>query len=95
MNSTSTFLRRIYDFNTIVLRGSKIFGRRQNPSGAYATVIPKWIVPLINSKPAHINGDGDTSRDLCYVDSVGHANLLAATTTNENALNKVCNVAAG
>jgi UDP-N-acetylglucosamine 4-epimerase len=86
---------RTYGFKTIGLRYFNIFGRRQNPSGAYAAVIPKWIVSLINSDPIHINGDGDTSRDFCYVDNAVQANLLAATTTNENALNEVYNVAVG
>lgn len=86
---------RTYGFRSIGLRYFNIFGRRQNPSGAYAAVIPKWIVSLINSEPVHINGDGDTSRDFCYVDNAIQANLLAATTTNENALNEVYNVAVG
>lgn len=86
---------RTYGFRTIGLRYFNIFGRRQNPSGAYAAVIPKWIVSLINGEPVHINGDGDTSRDFCYVDNAVQANLLAATTTNESALNEVYNVAVG
>lgn len=86
---------RTYGFKSIGLRYFNIFGRRQNSSGAYAAVIPKWIVSLINSEPVHINGDGDTSRDFCYVDNAVQANLLAATTTNENALNEVYNVAVG
>lgn len=86
---------RTYGFRSIGLRYFNIFGRRQNPSGAYAAVIPKWIVSLINGEPVHINGDGDTSRDFCYVDNAVQANLLAATTTNENALNEVYNVAVG
>jgi len=86
---------RTYGFRSIGLRYFNIFGRRQNPSGAYAEVIAKWIVSLINSEPVHINGDGDTSRDFCYVDNAVQANLLAATTTNENALNEVYNVAVG
>lgn len=86
---------RTYDFKSIGLRYFNIFGRRQNPSGAYAAVIPKWIVSLINSEPVRINGDGDTSRDFCYVDNAVQANLLAATTTNEIALNEVYNVAVG
>jgi UDP-N-acetylglucosamine 4-epimerase len=84
-----------YGFRSIGLRYFNIFGRRQNPSGAYAAVIPKWIVSLINCEPVYINGDGDTSRDFCYVDNAVQANLLAATTTNENALNGVYNVAVG
>ncbi len=86
---------RTYGFRSIGLRYFNVFGRRQDPSGAYAAVIPKWIVSLINSEPVHINGDGDTSRDFCYIDNAVQANLLAATTTNENALNEVYNVAVG
>ena len=86
---------RTYDFKSIGLRYFNIFGRRQNPSGAYAAVIPKWIVSLINCEPVRINGDGDTSRDFCYVDNAVQANLLAATTKNEIALNEVYNVAVG
>jgi UDP-N-acetylglucosamine 4-epimerase len=86
---------RTYGFGSIGLRYFNIFGRRQDPSGAYAAVIPKWIVSLINGEPVHINGDGDTSRDFCYVDNAVQANLLAATAMNENALNQVYNVAVG
>jgi UDP-N-acetylglucosamine 4-epimerase len=86
---------RTYGFKSIGLRYFNIFGRRQNPSGAYAAVIPKWIVSLINNKPVQINGDGETSRDFCYVDNAVQANLLAATATNEHALNEIYNVAVG
>jgi UDP-N-acetylglucosamine 4-epimerase len=84
-----------YDFKSIGLRYFNVFGRRQNPLGAYAAVIPRWIISLINGEPVHIYGDGDTSRDFCYIDNAIQANLLAATTTNENALNEVYNVAVG
>lgn len=86
---------RVYDFRTIGLRYFNVFGRRQNFSSAYAAVIPKWITALIKGDPVYINGDGDTSRDFCYVENAVQANLLAATTNNETALNEVYNVAVG
>ena len=84
-----------YDFKTIGLRYFNIFGRRQDPNGAYAAVIPKWIDALIKDEPVYINGDGETSRDFCYVDNAIQANLLAATTNNNHAVGQVYNVAVG
>lgn len=84
---------RCYDFNTIGLRYFNIFGRRQDPEGAYAAVIPKWVSSIINNEPVYINGDGETSRDFCYIDNTVQANILAATTTNPDATNQVYNVA--
>lgn len=86
---------RTYSFNTIGLRYFNIFGRRQDPNGAYAAVIPKWIAAILNNQPVYINGDGETSRDFCFVDNAVQTNLLAATTNNENAVNQVYNVAVG
>lgn len=86
---------RAYGFNTIGLRYFNIFGKRQDPNGAYAAVIPKWIASMIKNEPVYINGDGETSRDFCYIDNAIQANLLAATTKNVNAMNQVYNVAAG
>lgn len=86
---------RTYGFNTIGLRYFNIFGRRQDPDGAYAAVIPKWIAAMIKNDPVYINGDGETSRDFCYIDNTVQANLLAATATNEAAANQVYNVAVG
>ena len=63
-----------YDFNSIGLRYFNVFGKRQNPKGAYAAVIPKWTYALINSKEVFINGDGQTSRDFCYIDNTKHKN---------------------
>ena len=80
---------------TVGLRYFNVFGPRQDPNGAYAAVIPKWISALVKDEPAIINGDGETSRDFCYVENVVQANLLAATTTNTQALNTVFNVACG
>jgi UDP-N-acetylglucosamine 4-epimerase len=84
---------RCYGFKTIGLRYFNIFGPRQDPEGAYAAVIPKWIASLIKNEPVYINGDGETSRDFCYIDNAVQANLLAAATENPEALNQVYNVA--
>lgn len=86
---------RTYGFKTIGLRYFNIFGRRQDPEGAYAAVIPKWTDALLKGEPVYINGDGETSRDFCYIDNTVQANLLAATATNEEAANQVYNVAVG
>lgn len=86
---------RCYGFNTIGLRYFNVFGKRQNPNGAYAAVIPKWTASLIKGEPVYINGDGETSRDFCYVANAVQANLLAATTSNPEARNQVYNVALG
>ena len=84
---------RCYGISTIGLRYFNIFGPRQDPEGAYAAVVPKWIAQLIGGEPVYINGDGATSRDFCYVENAVQANLLAATTENPAALNQVYNVA--
>jgi UDP-N-acetylglucosamine 4-epimerase len=72
---------RTYGFKTIGLRYFNVFGPRQDPNGAYAAVIPKWIASMIQGEPVFINGDGETSRDFCYIDNTVQANLLAATVT--------------
>ena len=84
---------KTYGFNTIGLRYFNIFGKRQNPNGAYAAVIPKWVSSIINNEDVFINGDGETSRDFCYIDNAVQINLLAALTTDELATNQVYNVA--
>lgn len=86
---------RTYGFNIIGLRYFNIFGQRQDPNGAYAAVIPKWIASMLNNEPVYINGDGETSRDFCYIDNTVQMNLLAATTQNQEATNQVYNVAVG
>jgi UDP-N-acetylglucosamine 4-epimerase len=86
---------RAYGFKSIGLRYFNDFGQRQDPNGAYAAVIPKWIDSMIKGEPVYINGDGETSRDFCYIDNVVQANLLAATTENPEATNQVYNVAVG
>ena len=86
---------RSYSFRAIGLRYFNIFGRRQDPDGVYAAVIPKWISAMINNEQVYINGDGETSRDFCYIENVVQANFLAATVINEEAVNQVYNVAFG
>ncbi len=86
---------RTYNFKTIGLRYFNIFGQRQDPDGAYAAVIPKWFAGLIKNETVFINGDGETSRDFCFIDNAVQANLLAATVTDEEAANQVYNVAFG
>jgi UDP-N-acetylglucosamine 4-epimerase len=84
---------RHYNFKTIGLRYFNVFGRRQRIEGAYAAVIPTWIMALLRNEEVVINGDGKTSRDFCYIDNVIQANLLAALAKKENALNQIYNVA--
>ena len=86
---------RCYGMKTIGLRYFNIFGPRQDPDGAYAAVIPKWIAQLISGEPLYINGDGETSRDFCYVANAVQANFLAAMSENVEALNQVYNVSVG
>jgi UDP-N-acetylglucosamine 4-epimerase len=71
-----------------------VFGRRQDPNGAYAAVIPLWFASLINGSAVYINGDGETSRDFCYIDNCVQANILAATADAEDACD-VYNIAFG
>jgi len=86
---------RCYDFRTIGLRYFNVFGPRQDPDGAYAAVIPKWIASLIKGDPVYINGDGETSRDFCFIANVIQANLLAAFAQDAAIKNQVYNVAVG
>jgi len=82
-----------YGIKTIGLRYFNVFGPRQNPNGPYAAVIPLWVNALKEKKPVYINGDGETTRDFCYVDNAIQANLLAAMTANSEAMNRVYNIA--
>ncbi|MGB4116660.1 MAG: SDR family oxidoreductase [Polaromonas sp.] len=91
----SEVFARTYGFQSIGLRYFNVFGPHQNPDGAYAAVIPKWISAMLNREPLYINGDGETSRDFCFVSNVIQANLLAATAQAPEALNQVYNVAVG
>jgi UDP-N-acetylglucosamine/UDP-N-acetylgalactosamine 4-epimerase len=86
---------RCYGLACIGLRYFNVFGPRQDPDGAYASVIPGWIARMLRGETVHINGDGHTTRDFCYVDNVVQANLLAALVDNPGALNQVYNVALG
>ena len=86
---------RCYGMQSIGLRYFNIFGRRQDPDGAYAAVVPKWVSSMVHNQPVYINGDGETSRDFCYIDNVIQANLLAATSSHAEAANQVYNVAVG
>jgi UDP-N-acetylglucosamine 4-epimerase len=86
---------RAYDFNTIGLRYFNIFGAHQDPEGAYAAVVPKWTAAMIKNEPVWINGDGETSRDFCYIANTVQINLLAATAEHPDAANQVYNVAVG
>jgi len=84
---------KTYGFKTIGLRYFNIFGKRQDPYGAYAAVIPKWVSSIIKGEEVFINGDGETSRDFCYIENTVQMNLLAATTKNDDATNQVYNTA--
>jgi UDP-N-acetylglucosamine 4-epimerase len=86
---------RLYDLPSIGLRYFNVFGRRQDPAGAYAAVIPKWMAAASEGRAVEIFGDGETSRDFCYVDNAVQANLLAAATRAPDAINQIYNVAVG
>ena len=87
--------QRTYGIETIGLRYFNVFGRRQDPDGAYAAVIPRWVGSLLSGLPCRINGDGETSRDFCYIENVVQANLRAAVTESEGVSGEVYNVAVG
>ncbi|MFK8302478.1 SDR family oxidoreductase [Capnocytophaga stomatis] len=87
--------KRTYDFDTIGLRYFNVFGRRQDPNGAYAAVIPKFVIQLMNHQSPTINGDGTYSRDFTYIDNVIQMNILAMTSENPDAVNQVYNTAVG
>jgi UDP-N-acetylglucosamine 4-epimerase len=87
--------KNAYDLDTIGLRYFNVFGRKQDPNGAYAAVIPKFVIQLMNHESPVINGDGTYSRDFTYIDNVIQMNLLAITTENKEALNQVYNTAVG
>jgi UDP-N-acetylglucosamine/UDP-N-acetyl-alpha-D-glucosaminouronate 4-epimerase len=86
---------RCYGMATIGLRYFNVFGPRQDPEGAYAAVIPRWVETMLHGKPIVIYGDGETTRDFCYVANVVQANLLAATTLDAPAIGQIYNVALG
>lgn len=84
---------RCYNFASIGLRYFNVFGTRQDPQGAYAAVIPRWTRAMLLGEEVVINGDGESSRDFCFIDNAVQANLLAATTVNPSAVNQVYNIA--
>jgi UDP-N-acetylglucosamine 4-epimerase len=86
---------RTYGLETIGLRYFNVFGRKQDPNGAYAAVIPKFVMQLMQLESPKINGDGNYSRDFTYIDNVIQMNELAMTTTNSEAINTVYNTAYG
>ena len=86
---------RCYAFNSIGLRYFNVFGPRQDPYGSYAAVIPKWAISLMRGEDICINGDGETSRDFCFVENVVQANILASMTSNPDAKNQIFNIALG
>ncbi len=86
---------RCYGTQSIGLRYFNVFGARQDPEGAYAAVIPRWVNALLRGETVVINGDGETTRDFCYIENVVQANLLAATTERPEAINQIYNVAVG
>ena len=84
---------KTYGLQTIGLRYFNVFGKRQDPNGSYAAVIPKWVSAFLNHEDIFINGDGETSRDFCHVDNAIQMNLLAATTEDSDAIGQAYNVA--
>jgi len=84
---------RCYDMEMLGLRYFNVFGPRQDPDGPYAAVIPRWISAMLKNEPVVIHGDGETTRDFCYVANVVQANLLAATRPHPPGADEVCNVA--
>lgn len=87
--------QKCYGMEIIALRYFNVFGKRQDPNGAYAAVMPKWIAQILNGEELFINGDGESSRDFTYIENVIQANILAGTTTNEKAFGEAFNTAVG
>ena len=85
---------KTYGLNTTGLRYFNVFGKRQDPDGAYAAVIPKWTAAMIDNQEVFVNGDGETSRDFCFIENVVQANILAAT-AQDSGKNQVYNIALG
>jgi UDP-N-acetylglucosamine 4-epimerase len=91
----ATIFKNSFNLDTVGLRYFNVFGRKQDPNGAYAAVIPKFVIQLINHESPTINGDGSNSRDFTYIDNVIRMNLLALSTKAESALNQIYNTAVG
>jgi len=87
--------QKCYGMEAIGLRYFNVFGKRQDPNGAYAAVMPKWITQILNGEDVYINGDGETSRDFTYIENVVQSNILAGTTTNEKVFGQAFNTAIG
>ena len=86
---------RCYGLETVGLRYFNVFGPRQDPDGAYAAVIPKWVGAMLRGETVYVNGDGETARDFCFIENVVQANVLAGTVGNPEAIGQVYNVAVG
>ncbi len=86
---------RCYELATIGLRYFNVFGSRQDPDGAYAAVIPRWVGAMLEGRAVSIHGDGSTTRDFCHVANVVQANLLAALAADPGACGEVYNIAVG
>ena len=91
----ASVFQRTYGLETIGLRYFNVFGRRQDPNGAYAAVIPRWVAKLLAGEGCEIFGDGETSRDFCYIANTVQANILAATAPDSGATSQAYNVACG
>jgi UDP-N-acetylglucosamine 4-epimerase len=91
----ATVYGQLHGMETLGLRYFNVFGPRQDPEGAYAAVIPKWIAAMLRGDEVRINGSGEISRDFCYVRNVVQANLLAAAVDAPDALNQAYNIAVG
>jgi UDP-N-acetylglucosamine 4-epimerase len=84
---------KVYSLNYVGLRYFNVFGPRQNPNGAYAAVIPTWMKSMLNQEDVYINGDGQISRDFCFIDNAVQANIIAAVSDKQSAMNQIYNVA--
>jgi UDP-N-acetylglucosamine 4-epimerase len=91
----ASVFHKVYGMETLGMRYFNVFGRRQDPNGAYAAVIPKWVGSLLSDEEVYINGDGETSRDFTYIDNVIQMNILAGMTDNPKAFGEAFNVAVG
>jgi len=89
----ASIFSKVYNFKSVGLRYFNIFGKRQDPKGAYAAVIPKWILNMKNNENVNIYGDGETTRDFCFIENAVQANLLAAITNNDTAKDQIYNIA--
>lgn len=91
----SDIFKKVYDFDTVGLRYFNVFGKNQNPNGVYAAVIPKWLDAIEKNKNINIYGDGNTSRDFCYIKNVVSANILAGLQDKKKIKHKIFNISCG